>query len=49
MAHGHLLRIMAAVYLGLEPVRAKHLVLKAGGIGVLGHEHDYPAITGWNL
>lgn len=49
VAHGHLLRIMAAVFLGLEPVRAKHLVLKAGGIGVLGHEHDYPAITGWNL
>lgn len=49
VAHGHLLRIMAAVYIGLEPVRAKHLVLRAGGIGVLGKEHDYPAITGWNL
>jgi broad specificity phosphatase PhoE len=49
VAHGHLLRIMAAVYLGLEPVQAKHLVLKAGGIGILGREHDYPAITGWNL
>ena len=46
VAHGHVLRILAAVYLGLEPVRRKHLVLKAGGIGILGHEHDYPALTG---
>jgi probable phosphoglycerate mutase len=48
VAHGHLLRILTAVYLGLEPVRAKHLVLGPGRIGVLGHEHDYPALTGWN-
>ncbi len=49
VAHGHLLRVMAAVYLGFEPVRAKHLILKAGGLGILGHEHDYHAITAWNL
>ena len=48
VAHGHLLRIMAAIYLGLEPVQAKHLVLGPARIGVLGHEHDYPALTGWN-
>lgn len=49
VAHGHLLRILAAVYLGLEPVKAKHLVLRPGGIAVLGREHDYPAVLGWNL
>ena len=49
VAHGHLLRILTAVYLGLPPVQAKHLVLRAAGIGVLGREHDYPALTGWNL
>jgi probable phosphoglycerate mutase len=49
VAHGHLLRIMTAVYLGLEPVQAKHFLLKPCGIGILGHEHDYRAVVGWNL
>lgn len=47
-AHGHVLRVLAAVYLDLAPVDAKHLVLEPCGIGVLGHEHDYPALLGWN-
>jgi broad specificity phosphatase PhoE len=49
IAHGHVLRILTAVYLELAPVEAKHLVLYACGIGVLGHEHAYPALLGWNL
>lgn len=49
VAHGHLLRILAAVYVGWEPVQAKHLLLRPGGIGILGHEHDYRALAGWNL
>lgn len=49
VAHGHLLRILTAVYLGLEPVAAKHLVLRPAGIGVLGREHDYPALLAWNV
>lgn len=49
VAHGHLLRILTAVYLGLELVQAKHLVLRPAGIGILGREHDYPALIGWNL
>jgi probable phosphoglycerate mutase len=49
VAHGHVLRVLTAVYLGLEPQQAKHLVLGAGRVGVLGHEHDWPALTGWNL
>ncbi len=48
-AHGHLLRILTAVYLGLAPVEAQHLVLKPCGIAVLGHENDRPALLGWNL
>lgn len=49
VAHGHLLRILTAVYLGFPPVQAKHLVLHPAGIGILGREHDYPALIGWNL
>ena len=47
-AHGHVLRVLAAVYLELEPLDAKHLVLRPCGIGVLGQEHGYPALLGWN-
>jgi probable phosphoglycerate mutase len=49
IAHGHLLRILTAVYLGLTPVQAKRFVLRPAGIGILGTEHDSPALTGWNL
>ncbi|MCU1594072.1 MAG: histidine phosphatase family protein [Frankiales bacterium] len=48
VAHGHVLRVLTAVYLELEPRDARHLVLQPCGIGVLGHEHDCPALTGWN-
>ena len=48
IAHGHVLRVLTAVYLGLEPVAAKHFVLEPCGIAALGHEHDYPALIGWN-
>ena len=48
VAHGHVLRILTAVYLGLDPRAGQHLVLDPAGIGVLGHEHDWPALRGWN-
>jgi broad specificity phosphatase PhoE len=48
VAHGHLLRILTTVYLGLDPRVAEKLVLKPCGIGVLGLEHDAPALLGWN-
>ena len=48
VAHGHVLRILTAVYLGLKPVEAKHLVLDPCGIAVLGHEHAHAALLGWN-
>ena len=49
VAHGHVLRVLSAVYLGLEPAAGKHLVLEPTRIGVLGHEHDWPALRAWNL
>ena len=48
VAHGHVLRILTAVYLELEPRAAMHLVLRPCGIAVLGREHAYPALLGWN-
>lgn len=48
VAHGHVLRILTAVYLGLDPRAGKHFVLHPATISVLGTEHDYPAMTRWN-
>jgi probable phosphoglycerate mutase len=48
VAHGHLLRVLAAVYLGLEPTEGRHLVLEPCKTGVLGHEHEWPALRSWN-
>lgn len=49
VSHGHLLRVLAAVYLDLEPRDGKHLVLGAGGVSVLGQEHETPAVLRWNV
>jgi probable phosphoglycerate mutase len=42
------LRILAAVYLELDPKDGRHLKLDAGRVSVLGHEHDWPALEEWN-
>jgi broad specificity phosphatase PhoE len=49
VAHGHLLRVLAARWLGLPPVAGRLFLLAAGSIGVLGWELDWPAIEMWNL
>jgi len=48
VAHGHVLRVLTAVYLGLEPIAARHFVLGPGRVGVLGHEHTWPAVLEWS-
>lgn len=47
-AHGHLLRILAACWLGAPPLLARHLSLSTASISVLGWEHDWRSITRWN-
>ncbi len=47
-AHAHVLRILAACALELEPVAGKVLGLDAASISVLGHEHDYRVVQRWN-
>ncbi len=49
VAHGHVLRILTARWLRLEPRAGALLALPAGSYGVLGHEHARPALTGWGL
>ena len=48
VAHGHVLRILTARWLDLGPEDGALFVLQTGRYGVLGHEHDWPALTGWN-
>lgn len=48
VAHGHVLRVLAARWLD-EPVSfGASLVLGVTGVSLLGHEHEWPAILSWN-
>ncbi len=49
VAHGHLLRILTTVYLGLPPATGAHLELDAGSVCELNVRHDVPTIQRWNL
>ena len=49
VAHGHLLRMFTATYLGLPPQDGRMFALAAGSVCVLGHERDQPVISGWNI
>ncbi len=49
VAHGHILRVLAARWLGFPPVAGRLFVLRTGAVCVLGWEHDWPAIEAWNL
>ncbi|MGI8938614.1 MAG: histidine phosphatase family protein [Iamia sp.] len=48
VAHAHLLRILAARWLGLPAVAGRHLTLDAGGWALLGWERETPVIERWN-
>lgn len=48
VAHGHLLRILAATYLRQEARFGARLLLGAGAVCVLDAEHGVPAIRSWN-
>jgi probable phosphoglycerate mutase len=48
VGHGHALRVLAACWLGLAPGVGQQLVLGAGSVSVLGHEHGSPAVLTWN-
>jgi broad specificity phosphatase PhoE len=48
VAHGHVLRILTARWLGLGPEKAAIFPLATGRFGLLGLEHEWPALIGWN-
>ena len=49
VAHGHVLRVLAARYLQLEPSCGRMFRLDTGTISMLGLEHDEPVIACWNV
>jgi broad specificity phosphatase PhoE len=48
IAHGHILRILAACWLGIAPANAEHLALSTGSISVLSYEDEFPVLARWN-
>jgi broad specificity phosphatase PhoE len=49
VAHGHVLRVLTARYLGLEPSGGRMFRLDTGTISTLDTEHDVRVMTSWNV
>jgi probable phosphoglycerate mutase len=48
VAHGHILRVLTARWLGLDPSAGRLFRLDTGTVSQLGAEHDRPVIRVWN-
>ena len=49
VAHGHVLRVLTARWLQLDPSDGKLFRLDTGTVSTLGHEHGDPVIATWNV
>ena len=49
VAHGHILRVLTARWLQLDPDDGRLFRLDTGTFATLGTEHGYPVITTWNV
>jgi broad specificity phosphatase PhoE len=46
--HGHMLRVLAARWLGLAPDNGALFALATGTLSTLGYEHETPVIRSWS-
>jgi probable phosphoglycerate mutase len=46
--HGHVLRVLAARWIGLPPGGGQHFLLDTGTLCVLSYYRDLPAVRIWN-
>ena len=49
VAHGHVLRVLTARWLGLRPTDGRLFRLDTGTVSALGTEHDEHVILSWNV
>jgi probable phosphoglycerate mutase len=47
-AHGHILRVLTARWCDLIPQEGRRFMLDTGTLSLLGWEHEYRGIRGWN-
>ncbi|APO79070.1 phosphoglycerate mutase family protein (plasmid) [Rhizobium etli 8C-3] len=47
-AHGHVLRVLAARWIGLPARAGQHFLLNTGTVSVLSYYHEIPAVRVWN-
>jgi probable phosphoglycerate mutase len=47
-AHGHVLRVLVARWIGLPAPSGQHFLLDTGTLCVLGYYRDIPAVRVWN-
>lgn len=48
-AHGHVLRILVARWIGLSPAHGSHFLLETCTLNVLAHYQGAPALRCWNV
>jgi broad specificity phosphatase PhoE len=48
-AHGHVLRVLAARWIGLTPAGGAAFALGSGSLSVLGWDRETPVINCWNV
>jgi probable phosphoglycerate mutase len=49
VSHGHMLRVLTARWLRLEPTEVRLFRLDTGTLSALGTEHAEPVISSWNV
>jgi broad specificity phosphatase PhoE len=47
-AHGHVLRVLVARWIGLPAAGGQHFLLDTGTLSVLGYYREIPAVNVWN-